>query len=516
MKKYYAYIRKSTDEKDRQTLSLESQKSIIKEFSKRKGLAILEWVEESKSAKEPGREKFNKMISNIYAGKADGIVAHKVDRLSRNDADQAALIYLIKKGKSLRLVEGEYDFNTPSGLFSLRINGNMATNYSENLGQEVKKGIATKLDNGWFPGYAPTGYLNTRAGDGKNVISLDEKKALLIKKAYELIAFKNRTLSEVADYISNVGLTSRDGGEISKGVLWKIITNPFYYGLFRWDNKLIKGEHDAIVSQEVWQRANDIVSGKTAHRSKTHYYPYRGFIFCGECGRKITAENQKNHTYYRCSKSKGVGSCYQPYLRREELEGQFEDLFKKIKLDRERSEMVKTDLIEAHEQEIQFRDTAIRSINAKIATLRSKKDRLLDLRLDNEITKEDHDIKKASLENEIQDLEIELLAHKKADDNWNQEVEGFFELINSGYEIYKLANDHEKELMVKTISSNLIIKDRKLVPELKLAFSLVSNEAYRTDWLGRRDSNPRIPGPKPGALPLGHSPSSNCDLTILN
>ena len=73
--KYIAYCRKSTDEKTKQVLSIESQVAEIKEFAKREHLEVVEWVFESKTAKVPGRAMFSHALSLIEAGKAQGLVS---------------------------------------------------------------------------------------------------------------------------------------------------------------------------------------------------------------------------------------------------------------------------------------------------------------------------------------------------------------------------------------------------------------------------------------------------------
>jgi len=73
--KYIAYCRKSTDEKDRQVLSIESQVEELKEFARKENLEVVEFVTESKTAKEPGREKFNEVIKRIEKGEIQGILA---------------------------------------------------------------------------------------------------------------------------------------------------------------------------------------------------------------------------------------------------------------------------------------------------------------------------------------------------------------------------------------------------------------------------------------------------------
>ena len=73
--KYIGYCRKSTDEKDKQILSIDAQIAELKEFAKNQNLEILEFVCESRTAKTTGRPLFNKMLDRIEKGEADGILS---------------------------------------------------------------------------------------------------------------------------------------------------------------------------------------------------------------------------------------------------------------------------------------------------------------------------------------------------------------------------------------------------------------------------------------------------------
>ena len=82
--RYFLYARKSTDEPDRQILSIEAQLAELRDYAKKNGLTIAREFIESKTAKEPGREIFNDMMAQIEQGAAHGIVAWHPDRLARN------------------------------------------------------------------------------------------------------------------------------------------------------------------------------------------------------------------------------------------------------------------------------------------------------------------------------------------------------------------------------------------------------------------------------------------------
>src|SRR3989344_7134810 len=93
--RYYEYIRKSSEDKSRQILSLESQEEELKKFSPNDPDSIVDTLKESRSAKKPGRPVFNQMMDNIAMGKAQGIKVWHPDRLSRNPIDAARLINLM-------------------------------------------------------------------------------------------------------------------------------------------------------------------------------------------------------------------------------------------------------------------------------------------------------------------------------------------------------------------------------------------------------------------------------------
>jgi site-specific DNA recombinase len=121
--KYFLYARKSTEDEERQVMSIEAQLAELAEFAKRENIEIAETFIESKSAKKPGREIFNDMIQKIYVSKEPvGILAWHPDRLARNSVDGGQIIYLIDIGKIVSLHFSTFWFEPiPQGLFMLQV-----------------------------------------------------------------------------------------------------------------------------------------------------------------------------------------------------------------------------------------------------------------------------------------------------------------------------------------------------------------------------------------------------------
>jgi len=184
MPKYYLYTRKSTDEEDRQVLSLESQLNELHEYAKREGLEIADEFIEAKTAKKPGRTIFNLMIKQIESNGISGILAWHPDRLARNSMDGGKIIYLVDTGKLVDLRFPTYNFeNTAQGKFMLSIAFGQSKYYIDNLSENVKRGFRQKIRRGEYPCFAPLGYTN----DIKNhSITVDPDKAPFIKRIFEL------------------------------------------------------------------------------------------------------------------------------------------------------------------------------------------------------------------------------------------------------------------------------------------------------------------------------------------
>src|SRR4026209_944367 len=115
MKSCFAYIRVSTVRQGEEGSSLAEQRSAIESFAARHDIAIAEWFEEMETAAKRGRPQFSRLTQLLRAGKAEGVILHKIDRGARNLKDWADLGELIDSGVHIHFAHEGLDMTTRGG-----------------------------------------------------------------------------------------------------------------------------------------------------------------------------------------------------------------------------------------------------------------------------------------------------------------------------------------------------------------------------------------------------------------
>ena len=464
MNKFFLYARKSTDEPDRQILSIESQIDELKEFATREQLEVVEIFIESQTAKEPGRPIFNNMLSLIEKGKASGILAWHPDRLARNSVDGGKIIYLCDLGliKELKFPTFWFDA-TPQGKFMLNIAFGQSKYYVDNLSENVKRGLRQKVRRGEQTGRALTGYLNDKLN---NKIVPDPETFRLVKKMFEVYASGNYSLKNTRDLLAQKGLLSKAGKVLSISNTQMILKNPFYYGMFVFNKELYQGKHEPTITKKLFDKCQEI-SARNAHPMKRGItkHVFRGTFLCEECGCGITSEIQKGHTYYRCTKKKGI--CTQKYIREEFLAEQINDTIQKVSLSSEWKEYMLAEL--EKEQTSTFHSDAlfVQNMKNQIKRVEEMLDRLLDAHLDSTITSEEYITKKQKLLNQKVDFSEKLHDFERKGNRWLELSKQFILDSNKGLIIASEENLEDKRDFLKKIGSNPRLASRSLSLDFK-------------------------------------------------
>ena len=416
MNKYFLYIRKSTDEDDRQVLSLEAQETELRELAEKENLTIVDTFRESQTAKEPGRPIFNQMLDRIEKGEAEGILAWHPDRLARNSVDAGKIIFLIDSEKIKFLKFPTFWFEaTPQGKFMLNIAFGQSKYFVDNLSENTKRGLRQKLRRGEMPGYAPLGYLN----DLKNHTMIkDSERFRLVRKIFELYATGNYSLKDLRDKIFDIGLLTRNEKMLSVSMVQSILKNPFYYGVFRYNDELWQGKHEPMITKKLFEACQKVMADRSRPKKPSQKeYPFRNMLVCGECGCAITSETQKGHNYYRCTKKRDK-KCSQKYIREEVLARQISDEIQKVSLSSTWAEWMLGELNKEEAEAAQSGAVFAQNLKDKIKELEGKLDLLLDAHLDGTISREEYTAKKEKIINEKSELSEKSKDFERNGNHW--------------------------------------------------------------------------------------------------
>jgi len=332
--KYCLYARKSTEEDERQALSIDSQVKEMLEMAIRDNIQITEIRKESHSAKDSGqRPVFNKLIADIKKGIFDGILCWAPDRLSRNAGDLGAMVDLMDQGliKEIR-THGQRFTNSPNEKFLLMILGSQAKLENDHKGENVKRGLRAKCEQGWRPGRPPLGYLHDKYADkGQKKMFLDPKRASIVKQVFEKMAYEQYSCRKIYKWLKEeTNFRTKNDKFMTISMIQIMIKEPFYYGEFEYptkSDKWYKGGYDPIISKELYTKANEQLKRGNISRQECKEFAFTKLMKCGHCGSGITAEEKfkkmmdgsvKRYVYYGCTRAKNI-NCKGGYIREEEL-----------------------------------------------------------------------------------------------------------------------------------------------------------------------------------------------------
>ena len=468
--KYFLYTRKSTDVEDKQVLSIEAQITELRAFAKQEGLRIAEEFIEKQSAKVTGRPIFNNMISRIENGDANGILSWHPDRLARNSVDGGKIIYLLDGGGLADLKFPQFWCeNTSQGKFMLNIAFGQSKYYVDSLAENTKRGLRQKVRRGEYPCLAPIGYINDVRT--KTVI-VDKKRASLIRKAFELYAKNGSRLEDISNFLAQSGIHSRNGKQLHRDRITFILSNPFYYGHFRYGGEIHEGKHQPVVSKKIFDKAQEVLKqrGRPHHKQKNEPQPFCGLLSCASCGMMITGEykvkRQKNgnvheYVYYHCTKKSKL-KCPEPCIRQEELDRQLSSLLQKLSLRPDWAEEMRGMLEKEKSETAQSAIAFVQEAEIKIRAIQTKLQRLLDGYLEQDIEREIYRTEKAKLLSEKKSLEEQMARIEQKRTGW---LEPMAEWIKEAENLPKIARESNlftKKVAAKEIfGSNLVLANRE-------------------------------------------------------
>lgn len=447
------YCRVSTDS-DVQLNSLDNQLDYYRNYikSKKTWTFVNGYIEEGiTGVRVDKRPSFKRMIKDAKLNKFDLIITKEASRFARDLEDSIHYIRELKECNVGVFFENQ-NLNTfdPNSELVLNIMFNIAQDESKKLSSRVKFGHRQAIEKGHVLGSCNiTGYRKDKC---KLVVVPEEAK--FIKTVFELYSTGNYGFCKLAQRLSELGYLNKKGNLFDKDSLKRIISNPKYKGYYRGHTyeimdyrtkrrkkispeeqviyKCEDGSIPAIVSEEVWDKANEILNVRTSSYEKSNYwsgglkYPLSSKVFCGEHNTNFQHSHgarRKNRPIWCCSMylQYRIKACSSPII----AEADFNSIMRTIMntLIPNKDMIVKSmlDLYSNIDKTNQY-DKELKRINDNISQIENKKTMALDLVFNGVISKEELTIQFEQFKNELTSLSKQ-----------KQEVVKQIELMNNSY-----------------------------------------------------------------------------------
>ena len=497
MIKYFIYCRKSSEDEERQVLSIEAQLHELREYAKQQGLFIVREYYESKTAKEPGRQIFNEMLGEIEKGSASGILAWNPDRLARNSIDGGKIIYFVDTLKIVALKFPTFWFEaTPQGKFMLSVAFGQAKYYTDNLRENILRGIRQKIRRGELSAKAPLGYFNESR---LRTIEPDKKTFHKVKECLGAFATGQYTLTAIQRKMFSLGLVgSRSGKPLVLASVEHILKNPFYYGHFQYRGEVHQGSHKPMISKKLFDQIQEalVANGKPRKKRGEKGLLYKGFAVCGECGYAITAERKIKKSglvyhYYHCTFKSRTQKCSQTrFLREEELTRQVQDMVQKVSLpDEWRDAYLKK--LESENTDVRHSsDLFVQNLKNDISATSARLERLTDAYLAEALELGEYLERKNALMSEKKSLEEKLSDFERKGNHWLELTRNWILEANQAGNLIKAENLSGMKDFLVDIGSNRRIAAGNLTGEFKMPWHFLAEMPLhsRASGAGEPDS----------------------------
>ena len=438
------YARVST-ESDEQLNSLENQISFFENFikSNKNWTYVKGYIDEGISGSTvKKRKKFLQMIADAKSGCFDLIVTKEVSRFSRNLSDSIKYTQeLLANDVGVYFQSNGINTYDPNSEFILNMMGSVAQEEVKRLSSRVKWGHKEAIKKGRVLGSSTiTGY---KKDDAKLVIVEEEAKK--IRKIFELYATGKFGFYKLAMELHKQGIDNYKGNIYDKDTLKRIIQNPKYKGFYRGhttetidyrtkqriyipvEEQIIYKDESipAIVSEELWNRANEILDSRSilmkasngnAKRSERKYC-YTTKIFCSEHNvsyQRISSKRKQAKPRWACGNyvKYRLDACESPIIAEMDLNNIFVSLMGKVF--NNKNAIIKEMLDYYSNLKIDNNyQYEISKIKNEIKNIEAKKERLLELNMDGSINNIEFKNRNDKYNEEISDLNFKIVKIEK-------------------------------------------------------------------------------------------------------
>lgn len=308
------YVRVSTNEQAEEGYSISVQTEKLKAYCVARGWEVFKvYTDPGFSGSNMDRPALKNLFSDIESGLINTVLVYKLDRLSRSQRDTLYMIedMFLEKGVDFISMTENFDTSTPLGRAMIGILSVFAQLEREQIKERMAMGNVARAASGLWRGGsgAPIGYDYI---DGR--LAVNEYEAMQIRLIFDLF-LKGNTFHAIKVYLQEHGYTNKYGSWKNAAIISKVLRNSTYIGKVRYAGNEYEGQHEPLISMDVWNEAQVRIADVTRGMSGHHKSPFvatkllTGCIWCGDCGARYFYHgcNKKNvsgevvhYDYYTC------------------------------------------------------------------------------------------------------------------------------------------------------------------------------------------------------------------------
>ena len=409
------YARVSTEEQAEHGYSIDAQLDTLRQYCKLYNKEVVgEYVDRGISGKEmTKRHELQKLLRDAEGKKFDEVIVWKFNRMSRKTKDLIDIVERLNiNNVYFRSFSESFDTSTPMGKFALQMMGAVGELERNTIVDNVKLGMKQRARMGYHNGGACLGYKSVElpGSDRKNKktsLVIVPEEAVIVRKIFDLYA-AGKGFRSIANQLNHEGHTTKKDNSFGSDSIREIIKNPIYVGTIRynrfegWSEKrrrgknsnpiLVEGKHEAIISQELWDKVQVLFVQKSKESPRVHDSEnlLTGLIRCPECGTpmvisrsqyRLTDGTKVSQRYYACGtfKNKGSSVCHANSVRADYAEEYILNRIKKVL----RYPKILSDIVAAVNNKriggVGDMDQELEAINTNIEQLAKKKFKILDV-----------------------------------------------------------------------------------------------------------------------------------------
>ena len=336
------YARVSSERQD-VDLSVAAQLRALRDYAQRNGyLVAREYVDEAESGRIADRPQFSRMLDEASKPEAPfkEILVWKFSRFTRKREHAVAFKSMLRRRRGVRVVSiTEQADDTPTGKLLEAIIESVDEFYSENLAQEVLRGMREAATRGfWMTTYAPYGYKRVYVQDGikkRPKLELNPPADAVVRRIFDMV-LQGKSILDVTKTLNAEGIPTTNGKKWLKTTIHTMLDHEAYTGTLVWGAKAkdgappvrVEDAHPAIVSKRDFQQARKLLASRAPKkmnpRRASSPYLLSGLVKCETCGKAMTAAEAKSgrYTYYICHSllKRGKGTCETPRLNAKSFE----------------------------------------------------------------------------------------------------------------------------------------------------------------------------------------------------